>query len=550
MPAISQAKTPCIAQLASELGYASKPTLIRHLERIDGLGPQVDPEGVYPEDWIVFRITGYRPDIDSPALVAGDALRGDLSAIAEKISEAAKLTADDIHEPYLTINSLAQRWSVSRKTIERYRRLGLIARRLDLGGGRRSVIFMQSAVEWFESFNTDRLGKAARFDRIPESTLKLFERWARQYRARLGWSRSQAAGRIAARTGHSHEGVRKVLMRIDNQLDQPIFTDPGPTTTRDQMFALRASLRGIEPGDIAAHARRSHNAVLRAISAARVGLMESFDLPESRTINAEVLSALESIPATSSLRMRGEVDLRGLIDSMRSPEPTVVYEELCWARAYHALVHRASGRLAGIERASPSAPALDLIETYLRWAGLLKGMLVRSQFGLILSTIEHRVGGLVDTIAPNRVSFLLMGSIQIASNAIDRFDPSHQGRIASPVGLAITRFASQQPDVAGPTNTGKAGRRIPAGHAIEDWTRIVSPWTRWLMPDRRIESVLDLLDERDRVIFNRRYGLDGGVPISRIALAEILGTSTMHCARFERMAIRNGLALVRANSTE
>ena len=102
MPAISQAKTPCIAQLASELGYASKPTLIRHLERIDGLGPQVDPEGVYPEDWIVFRITGYRPDIDSPALVAGDALRGDLSAIAEKISEAAKLTADDIHEPYLT----------------------------------------------------------------------------------------------------------------------------------------------------------------------------------------------------------------------------------------------------------------------------------------------------------------------------------------------------------------------------------------------------------------------------------------------------------------
>ena len=513
MPAISQAKTPCIAQLASELGYASKPTLIRHLERIDGLGPQVDPEGVYPEDWIVFRITGYRPDIDSPALVAGDALRGDLSAIAEKISEAAKLTADDIHEPYLTINSLAQRWSVSRKTIERYRRLGLIARRLDLGGGRRSVIFMQSAVEWFESFNTDRLGKAARFDRIPESTLKLFERWARQYRARLGWSRSQAAGRIAARTGHSHEGVRKVLMRIDNQLDQPIFTDPGPTTTRDQMFALRASLRGIEPGDIAAHARRSHNAVLRAISAARVGLMESFDLPESRTINAEVLSALESIPATSSLRMRGEVDLRGLIDSMRSPEPTVVYEELCWARAYHALVHRASGRLAGIERASPSAPALDLIET-------------------------------------DRVSFLLMGSIQIASNAIDRFDPSHQGRIASPVGLAITRFASQQPDVAGPTNTGKAGRRIPAGHAIEDWTRIVSPWTRWLMPDRRIESVLDLLDERDRVIFNRRYGLDGGVPISRIALAEILGTSTMHCARFERMAIRNGLALVRANSTE
>jgi RNA polymerase primary sigma factor len=119
MPAVSQAKVPCIAQLASELRFASKPTLIRHLEHIDELAPQIDPAGIYPQDWIIFRITGYRPEITSPALVPGEALRGDLSAIAEHISEHARLTQADITEPYQTINSLAARWNVSRKTIER-----------------------------------------------------------------------------------------------------------------------------------------------------------------------------------------------------------------------------------------------------------------------------------------------------------------------------------------------------------------------------------------------------------------------------------------------
>lgn len=545
MPAVTQAKTPCIAQLASELGYASKPTLLRHLHRIDELGPQVDPDGIYPEDWIVFRITGYRPDIDNPSLVSGQALRGDLSAIAEKISEAAGLTADDIIESYETIDSLSKRWSVSRKTIERYRRLGLIARRLDLGGGRRSVIFMQSTVEWFESLNAKRLGKAAMFDRIPTSTINLIERWAIQYRARLGWSRSQAAARIAARTGHSHEGVRKVLIRIDTQRPEPLFTDPGPTTTRDQMFALRAVLRGFEPSDIAKHSKRSHNATLRAINAARFGLLESFELPAHRELSLKISNSLESVPVTNDLETKGPLDLRSLIDAMRLDKQAVAYEELAWARGYHTLINRASYSLSQVDRSMPSPHRLDEIETDLRWATLLKRELIRSQFGLILSTLELQVGGLIDSISPNRVSFLLMGSIRITGDAIDRFDPSHSGRITSPIGLAITRFASQQPDVAGPANSGKAGRRIPDGHTIEDWTQIINPWTRWLMPDRRIESVLDLLDERDRVIFNRRFGLDSSPPVSRVGMAELLGTSTMHCARFERAAIRNGLSVVR-----
>jgi len=549
MPAVSQARTPCIAQLAVELGFASKPTLLRHLARIDELAPQIDPDGIYPEDWIVFRITGYRPEIDSPALVPGDALRGDLSAIAEKISESAGITADDIDRPYETIDSLTQRWNVSRKTIERYRRLGLIARRLDLGKGRRSVIFMREAVEWFESLNTNRLGKAARFDRISDSQIERIERWSRGYRSRMGWSRSQAASRIAMRTGHSHEGVRKILIRIDRDSGDPVFTDPGPTTSHDQMLALRCVLRGIEPAQIAERTGRSHNAVLRAINSARAGLIESWDLPDDRALEHGEESVLESPAVDRDLDTNGATDLCALIETMRVREPMVVYEEQMRVRAFYLLMTRASARFAAVDRAVPSGPALDAIETDLRLGGMLKIELVRSQLNLALSTIEHKIGGLIDSLDPSRASFLLMGAIRVAGDAIDRFDPSHHpskmGRIAAPVGLAITRFASQQPDIAQPVSAGKAMRRIAPGHLIEDWTRMVNPWQRWLMPDARIGSVVDKLDERDRLILVRRYGLDGRAPVTRGILAEILGTSTMHCTRFERVAIRNGLVCAR-----
>jgi RNA polymerase primary sigma factor len=553
VPAVTQAKTPCIAQLANELGFASKPTLVRHLARIDELGPQIDPEGVYPQDWIVFRITGYRPDIHSPELVPGLALRADLSALAERISESAKLTPEDINQPYETIDSLTKRWSVSRKSIERYRRLGLIARRLDLGSGRRSVVFMRSAVEWFETINQDRLKNASRFERIASSQLIIIHRRAARYRNRFGWSRSRASARIASRLGLSNEGVRLALIRKDKALindnHPPIFDDPGPTTTKDRRFALRCVLRGIEPSTIAKHTSRSHNVVLRAINTTRADLLDSYALPISpvqHQLSTASSDPLGSSPATSGLDTRGQTELSDLISTMRPRQNAVVYEEQMRAVAYAHLLRSAGDLHKSLDRVSPSSTTLDEIETMLRWAERIKIELVRPQLHLILSTIEHQIGGLIDTLDPSRASHLLLSSIRVASDAIDRFDPSHAGRIAAPVGLAVTRFASRQPDLAQPASTGRAMRRIPLGHKIDDWTTQVTPWHRWLMLDARIEGVVNQLDERDRAIITRRYGLDGLPPITRLQLAELLDTNHVHTARYERVAIRNALVLARS----
>jgi RNA polymerase primary sigma factor len=548
VPAVSKARTPSIAQLARELGYASKPTLIRHLARIDELAPQIEPEQVYPQDWIVFRVTGYRPDINDPELIPGDALRGDLSALAESISEAAGLSPEDIPAEHESIDSLANRWGVSRKTIERYRRLGLIARRIDLGSGRRRVVFLRPAVEWFETMHHDRLGRAARFDRIGEHELTRFDRWARGYRARLGWSCSQCAMRIAARSGHSHEGVRKALLRIDAQRTKPIFDEPGPAGDREGMIAIRASLRGIEPRAIARRSGRRVSSIGRAARVARVRLLRDLGLPGGPVDEAGLDTILDSAPLRAIPRTRGDRDLSELISTMRAREPSVAYEEQMRARAVHGLVHRCGNRIAELDLRAPSGSAIDAIETDLRLVTMLETALLRSQLTLVLSSIESRLGGPIDTLAPTRATRLVMGGIGAACGAIGRNDPTHGGRIAAPIGLAVNRFAATQPDVAQPVQAGKATRRIAPGHSIPDWTRTVSPWQGWLDPDPRIADVLDRLDERDRVVLVLRFGLGEHRPVPRESLAQTLNTTRVHAARFERAALRNALGLVRGGA--
>ncbi|MHA7814539.1 MAG: hypothetical protein ACX94C_14235 [Phycisphaerales bacterium] len=549
MPAVSKARTPCIARLTRELGYASKPTLIRHLDRIDELAPQIDPDLVYPEDWIVYRVTGYRPNIDNPDMAPGDALRGDLSALAESISEAAGLTPQDIETRTLSIDDLCARWSVSRKSIERYRRLGLIARRLDLGKGRRSVVFPISTVEWFETIHAQRLGRAARFDRIPARELARIERWATVYRRRLGCSRSQAALRIAERLGHSHEGVRQVLLRLDRGRERPLFSEPGPAGDREGLLAIRAMMRGLEPRDIARHLDRRVSSIGRAARLTRTRLLRELALPQHPINEDELAETLAAPPMEQIERVEGERDLASLVDRMRQRLPAVGYEEQVRAKAVYLLRLRCGQRIADIDDRAPRGSELDAIETDLRLITMVKRVLLRTQLALVLSSIENRLGGPIDTLAPTRAGQLVLGGIGVASGAIDRFDASKGGRIAAPIGLAVNRYAAAQPDVAQPVGAGRAARRIASGIEIPDWTRSVTPWQRWLEPDPRIVGVLERLDERERVALVLRYGFGEARPITRAAFADLLDSRVLHAARLERGAIRSARNLLRNAET-
>jgi len=548
MPRVSTPRTDVIAELGEQLRFTSKRVLLRHLDRIDELAAQVDPEALYPEDFVVFRVTGYRPELGEARLVPGEALRGDLSSLAERLSESAGLTEDDLDGPVETIASLTERWGVSRRTLERYRRLGLIARRVDLGLGRRALVFARAGVERFETIHADRLEKAGGFTRFDDREMDRQWRAAERYRRRMGWSLNRIAQRLAARTGRSAEGIRRSLLRRDRQRiagDHALFPEPGPPTARDRLLAVRASRRGIEPALLAKRSGRRKSAAVRALNDGRADLLRSLDLDYASQGEVETSGMPDAEPVRTGLVIHGGGDLGALLDQMRERTAPVSFEERSRSIAYRVLVRRAAERIAELPASTVSGAELDTIETTLRWASMLKALLVRSQLRLALETLEARLGGGLETLPPARASVLALAVIDAACEGVDRFHPARGGRLAAPVSLALQRWASHVPDVAAAVVPGKATRMTPTGYAVRDWTRSVALWQAWLEPDPRLGGVLDRLDDHERSLLTRRFGLDGSPPETLDAIARSMDKRAVHLARGERRAIRHALRAAR-----
>ncbi|MBC7834027.1 MAG: hypothetical protein H7Y88_02875, partial [Phycisphaerales bacterium] len=234
MPPLPKLRVPCLHELARQTRFLPAEPAHRQLVRALKLIEAIDPDQTYPEDWVLFRITGYRPEMHDPAMLVGAAVITDAAALAEHLSVAAALGADDLAaiaaelddadragaEPsaWSSADELCERWSISRKTLDRYRKLGLPAVRIGTPGrgptgpGSR-LLFPSRAVEQFERRFADRLAAASTFQRLAPEIERRITKHAARYHRRFGCTLNQAAQRLAIRYGRSHEAVRNVLQR-------------------------------------------------------------------------------------------------------------------------------------------------------------------------------------------------------------------------------------------------------------------------------------------------------------------------------------------------
>ncbi len=555
MPPLPRLRVTALGELAKQLRFAPREALLRDIERAEALAGEIDPERTYPEDWIVYRITGYRARIDEPAEVVGAALLGDLSALVERLSSAAGLTAEELAAAgAIDGDALAARWGVSRKTLERWRREGLLARRASLGGGLSRVAYMPGAVERFERANAARIARAGAFSRVPPEVEARMLRRAARYRDSLGLSLNEAASRIARRFGRSHEGVRRLLRRHDERAiaagREPIFGEPAPLAGRRQRAALRAWRRGVPPGRIAARYGRTRGAIHHALLAERARLLRAHPVggvpPAAAALDADAIAALlEPEPVRSGLVWRGETDLLAFILSARERSAPVAVEERMRAMAMHALRARAARITGLLGSSSAEAAGVDRAETDLRWAARLAATLVRTHLPLMVETLEGALGVPLEGLRPGESRPLLASAVVAVASGVMGHDPWRGGRVAAPVGLAVTRLAAGRAREARP-DPRRAMPRLSRGVAFEDWTRRLAPWQAFLEPDARFAGVLDLLDAEPRATLCARFGLGGGYPRTLAELAAERGVTVMRAGELERRAIRAALTVARA----
>src|SRR5690606_32587813 len=103
MPPLPRLRLEALAELDRQLRYQPAEAARRQLLAAEALVRELTADDVddrvFPEDWVIARITGYRPELDTPALIVGRALVADLVALVERLSVAAGVTVESLLGP-------------------------------------------------------------------------------------------------------------------------------------------------------------------------------------------------------------------------------------------------------------------------------------------------------------------------------------------------------------------------------------------------------------------------------------------------------------------
>src|SRR4051794_10428537 len=164
-----------LLELASQLTYSPADKRREQLHAAIALLPAIDPLKTYPWDFVHFRITSFQPHSHIDHTLPGKVLRADLATLIEFLSDTLAIRVEDGASPgdsVMVLEDVTRKFNVSDKTIQRWRKQGLIAMRYVYPDGRRRLGFLESAVGQFAAANKDRIDRSANFKQISDEEKK------------------------------------------------------------------------------------------------------------------------------------------------------------------------------------------------------------------------------------------------------------------------------------------------------------------------------------------------------------------------------------------
>lgn len=534
-----------LADLLRELRYAPAETRRRQMTSAEALLGEIVPERNYPEEYIRYRITGYRGEAAGASLFVGSALVGDLAIFVERLSASLALPVEEFApRQALLPEEVARRLGVSAITLHRYRRQGLVAHQAVLEGSRPRLVYFADAVERFAARENERVAAAGQFSRIDPATRERIVRRARRYAASAGLSLNEAARRLAKRFGRSHEGIRRLLQQHDRRHPaEAIFHDARPLSERQRRLALRAHDRAIPASEVAQRLGKTVSSVYRTTLEQRAQRLRGWKVrgrewPTFRLEGAgEVILAAESaqrgLPA--ALEVGGE--LTKWIGDAAALEIRHEVEEAQLAAALHYLLWSAGGIIDDLPRHQPRAADIDEAETRLRWATRLKVRLLGGLRAAALSTIEIHLGRKLAQCAAGEIEAAYRLALGSLSRSIDAFDARRQGRVRAVAVHALrTELARAWSRSVSPSAA--RARHEQRSVVLPDLPALVFPWRSVLELPAGAWAAAAALEEEHRRILAARFGWTGRPPQTHASIANALGRPVHRIAAAEHRARR------------
>ncbi|GEM_PF-658947 len=546
-----------LADLLHELRYAPPETLSRQMQAAEKLLTEIQIERNYPEDYIRYRITGFRGEQGGGSVFVGSALLGDIAKFVERLSASLGWPVEHYApRKALLPDEVARRLGISAVTLHRYRKQGLVAHQAVIDGGRLRLVYFEDAVERFAAQHQAQMSHAARFKRIDTATRERIIRRARRYAQTLDLSLNESAKHLAKRFYRSHEGIRRLLKQHDLQHPEAaIFSDAAPLTDRQRRLVFRAHDRALPVLMLAGRLGKSVNTIYRTVLEQRAARLRGWqisavELPTFRLEGAEdVILNNSAVAAELPIRLNTGGDFAEWTTEATRLQISSEDEETQCVAGLHYLLWSVQTVVAGLDRHQPKAIEIDLAETRLRWATRLKAKLLAGLRSSLISTAEIHLGRKLEQSPTVEIESAYRLIITAGARAIEAFDPSRQGRLVQVAIHTLRSGLARRAASPVPSSTARA-KYDHRSIVLPDLGSVLFPW-RWDL-ELRSGAVdrADALGEEARLVLGARFGWAGRAPQTQAALAASLGRPVHRIAAAEQRARRQLAQIMRSSPVE
>jgi RNA polymerase primary sigma factor/RNA polymerase sigma factor len=460
--------------------------------------------------------------------------------LIEDLSDSADVAVSEVAEPVHTVEELSKMFSVSTKTISRWRDSGLVSRRL-LFGGRKRVGFLHSSVERFVSNNRDKIRRGERFSQLSDDEKSEMIERARQL-VEGGATLSEVTRQLADQMNRSPETVRYTLKNFDaDHQTLAIFPNHrGALTEDDKRSVFKLYSHGATVAQLCKRFKRTRTSIQRILLDMR--LEQVMELPLDYIYNEdfedvgreeEYLGPVPE-PATAPRKVRVPAGLPSYLAALYDVALLTREQEYHLFRKMNYLKHKAGRLRESLDDVKTNKTAvMEEIDDLYEAAVLVKNKIVQSNLRLVVSIAKRHVASTDDFFA------LVSDGNMSLIRAVEKFDYSRGNKFSTYASWAIMKnFA----------------RTIPSEFKHRDRFRTTTEELFVARQDERLDpyreetvqrsrqrelsKILNRLDEREQKIITARFGLGRGKePLTLKEVGAEMGVTKERIRQLEARAL-------------
>ncbi len=548
-------KNRVMGELARQLSMGLLRLRMGYIDAAEELIGMINPDDDYPYEFVVFRLTGYKqtkPGGEDESL-RGESLGTDLQTLILDVCDSFDYGVGLCTEPVFDTEKLAKHFNVATKTIQRWRKQGLVARRMIFPNGKRRVAFLQKSVAAFKACRPQQVERSARFTQLSGAERDDVIRRAKRMAKSCDCCLNDVAKRVAKKTGRAVETIRYTIRGYDKGHPEdaifPKLTDPLDEVTKNVIY--RSFLRGVPVTELATRHKRTRSSIYRVVNEMRARHLLSLEIDYIYNEQFDDAKAEKEIiaPTPESEKKvrpaRAPKDLPAYLSSLYKVPLLEAPQERHLFRKYNFVKYKADMLRKKLDLNHVRMADVTRIEALLVRSNATKNQIIRANLRLVVSIArKHLPSG-----AQNLFELISDGNLSLM-RAVEKFDYARGYKFSTYGSWAIMKnFARSVPRERyrlGRFMTGQEeALEIAAGLATYDPHEGSLPEIR-----ESLDAVLAQLSPRERAILVGHYGLaDMGDSATLEELGRRLGISKERVRQIEIHALKKLKAMLSPDRT-